>query len=213
MTNIIKRKGLLSLIAVVVMVAMMSVACKKKVTQPMDFSVAEDVTITNPSEEPTTPETPAIPEEPVEKPTTPEKPAVPEAPVTTETLKPDSAIAINPSKWGMLQYAGLYFESVDCFTNPDGTKFRYAIKFEEQNDGQFGKSVLVKFTGYDKNGANIVKTYAGGSAKSSSAEKQTYAPYQFGLRESSDLIIYANGYLDFKPKGFANHIKLALKKK
>ena len=207
MTNIIKRKGLLSLIAVVVMVAMMSVACKKKVTQPMDFSVAEDVTITNPSEEPTTPETPAIPEEPVEKPTTPE------APVTTETLKPDSAVTINASKWGMLQYAGLYFESVDCFTKPDGTKFRYAIKFEEQNDGQFGKSVLVKFTGYDKNGVNIGKTYAGGSAKSSSAEKQTYAPYQFGLRESSDLIIYANGYLDFKPKGFANHIKLALKNK
>ena len=209
MTNIIKRKGLLSLIAVVVMVAMMSVACKKKVTQPMDFSVAEDVTITNPSEEPTTPETPAIPEEPVEKPTTPEKPAVPEAPVTTETLKPDSAVTINPSKWGMLQYAGLYFESVDCFTKPDGTKFRYTITFEKQQDN----SILVKFTGYDKNGVNIGKTYAGGSAKSSSAEKQTYAPYQFGLRESSDLIIYANGYLDFKPKGFDNHIKLALKNK
>ena len=202
MTNIIKRKSLLSLVAIAIMVAMMSIACKNKVTQPASFSFAEDVA----AEEPANPEQPVTPEKPAE-------PTVPEAPVTTETLKPDSSIAINPSKWGMLQYAGLYFESVDCFTKPDGTKFRYAIKFEEQNDGQFGKSVLVKFTGYDKNGANIGKTYAGGSAKSSSAEKQTYAPYQFGLRESSDLIIYANGYLDFKPKGFDNHIKLALKNK
>ena len=202
MTNIIKRKGLLSLMAVVVMIAMMSIACKNKVTQPASFSVAEDVA----AEEPANPEQPVTPEQPAEEPT------VPEAPVTPETLKPDSAIAINASRWGMLQYAGLYFESAD-FTKPDGTKFRYAIKFEEQNDGQFGKSVLVKFTGYDKNGANIDKTYACGSAKSSSAEKQTYAPYQFGLRESSDLIIYANGYLDFKPKGFDNHIKLALKNK
>ena len=206
MTNIIKRKGLLSLMAIVIMIAIMSVACKKKVTQPTGFSVSGDVAVVDPIEEPTSPEEPVTPEQPAE-------PTVPEAPVTTETLKPDSAVTINPSKWGMLQYAGLYFESVDCFTKPDGTKFRYSVKFEEQNDGQFGKSVLVKFTGYDKNGANIDKTYAGGSAKSSSAEKQTYAPYQFGLRESSDLIIYANGYLDFKPKGFDNHIKLALKNK
>ena len=198
MTNLIKRKGLLSLMAVVVMIAMLSVACKNKVTQPASFSVAEDVA----AEEPANPEQPVTPEQPAE-------PTNPEAPVTIETLKPDSTIAINPSKWGMLQYAGLYFESVDCFTKPDGTKFRYTITFEKQQDN----SILVKFTGYDKNGANIGKTYAGGSAKSSSAEKQTYAPYQFGLRESSDLIIYANGYLDFKPKGFDNHIKLALKNK
>ena len=43
MTNLIKRKGLLSLIAVIIMIAIMSVACKKKVTQPMDFSVTEEV--------------------------------------------------------------------------------------------------------------------------------------------------------------------------
>ena len=198
MTNLIKRKGLLTLMAVVVMVAMLSVACKNKVTQPASFSVAEDVA----AEEPANPEQPVTPEQPAE-------PTVPEAPVTTETLKPDSPIAIKESIWGMLQYAGLYFESVDCFTKPDGTKFRYTITFEKQQDN----SILVKFTGYDKNGVNIGKTYAGGSAKNSSAEKQTYAPYQFGLRESADLIIYANGYLDFKPKGFDNHIKLALKNK
>ena len=202
MTNIIKRKNLLSLMAIVVMVAIMSVACKKKVTQPADFSVAEDVVVENPIEEPTIPEEPA----------TPEEPAKPEAPVTPETLKPDSVINIDASSWGMLQYAGKYFESAD-FTNPNGTKFRYTIEFVEDNDPQFGKGVLVRFTGYDKNGAKIDKTYSGSSARKSSAEKQEYAPYQFGLRESSDLIIYKTGYLDFKPKGFNAHIRLALKNK
>ena len=72
---------------------------------------------------------------------------------------------------------------------------------------------MVKFTGYDKNGAKIDKTYLGGSAKSSSAEKQVYAPYQFGLRESADLIVYATGYIEFKSKDLDNHVKLALKNK
>ena len=190
MTKIIKRKSLLSLMAVVVMIAMMSVACKNKATQPASFSVDGDLVVDNPIEEPT----------------------IPEEPATPETLKPDSVINIDASSWGMLQYAGKYFESAD-FTNPDGTKFRYTIEFVEDNDEQFGKGVLVRFTGYDKNGAKIDKTYDGSSAKSSSAEKQVFAPYQFGLRESSDLIIYATGYLDFKPKGFDTHIKLALKNK
>ena len=178
------------------MVAIMSVACKKKVTQPADFSVAEDVVVENP----------------IEEPTIPEEPAKPEAPVTPETLKPDSVINIDASSWGMLQYAGKYFESAD-FTNPNGTKFRYTIEFVEDNDPQFGKGVLVRFTGYDKNGAKIDKTYSGSSARKSSAEKQEYAPYQFGLRESSDLIIYKTGYVDFKAKGFDAHIRLALKNK
>ena len=38
MTNLIKRKGLLSLIAVVVMVAMMSIACKNKATASTSLS-------------------------------------------------------------------------------------------------------------------------------------------------------------------------------
>ena len=89
MTKLIKRKGLLFLMAIAVMVAMMSVACKKKVTQPVDFSVAEVVDVVDePIEEPTTPEEPAIPE-------TPEKPATPEEPVTPETLKPDSSLTID----------------------------------------------------------------------------------------------------------------------
>lgn len=52
MTNIIKKRGLLFLVAIAIMVAMMSVACKKKVTQPADFSVVGDIAV----EEPTTPE-------------------------------------------------------------------------------------------------------------------------------------------------------------
>ena len=56
MTNLIKRKGLLFLIAIVVMVAIMSVACKKKVTQPSDFSVAGNIAVDEPIEEPETSE-------------------------------------------------------------------------------------------------------------------------------------------------------------
>ena len=52
MTNIIKRKGLLFLMAVVVMIAMMSIACKNKATRPMDFSaeVVSEEQEANPSE-------------------------------------------------------------------------------------------------------------------------------------------------------------------
>ena len=180
MTNIIKRKGLLSLMAVVVMIAMMSVACKNKATRPADFNMAGDVEVAdqvNPSEE----------------------------------LVPDSVINID-SRFGLLQYSSKYFESKE-YQNADGTKFRYVIEFVEDYDQQFGKGILVKFTGYDKNGAKIDKTYSSGSARKSSAEKQEYAPYQFGLGESSDLIIYKTGYLDFKAKGFDAHIRLALKNK
>ena len=49
MTNIIKRKDLLSLIAVVVMVAMMSIACKNR-TNGISLSV-EEASIVNPSED------------------------------------------------------------------------------------------------------------------------------------------------------------------
>lgn len=58
MTKLIKRKGLLSLVAIAIMVAMMSIACKNKATQPASFSAAEDVVV----EEPTTPEEPETPE-------------------------------------------------------------------------------------------------------------------------------------------------------
>ncbi len=180
MTNIIKRKGLLSLMAVVIMIAMMSVACKNKATQPASFSVDGDVIVDNPIEEP-----------------------------TTETLTPDSTITIKQN-YGISQYGEAYFESAE-YQNADGTTFRYTVRFENQND-RF-KTVLLKFSGYDKNGVKIDKDYSIGSARKSSAEKQEYAPYQFGLMESSDLIIYATGYLDFKPKGFNTHIRLALKNK
>ena len=47
MTKLIKRKGLLSLMAVVVMVAMMSVACKNRVT---GMSLSAEPEVANPSE-------------------------------------------------------------------------------------------------------------------------------------------------------------------
>ena len=47
MTNLIKRKNLY-LTVIVIMIATMSVACKKKVTQPADFSVAGDVAVDEP---------------------------------------------------------------------------------------------------------------------------------------------------------------------
>ena len=52
MTNLIKRKGLLHLIAIAVMVGIMSIACKNKVTQATDFSYNEDIIIEETSEEP-----------------------------------------------------------------------------------------------------------------------------------------------------------------
>ena len=182
MTNIIKRKGLLSLMAVVVMIAMMSVACKNKATRPADFNMAEDIELADQ----------------VNK---------------SEELVPDSAINID-TRYGILQYGSKYFESAE-YQNADGTKFRYAIEFIEDIDPQFGKGILLRFTGYDKSGAKIDKTYSVGSVdfKRNSAERQAYVPYQFGLMESSDLIIYKTGYVDFKAKGFDAHIRLALKNK
>ena len=56
MTNLIKRKGLLSLMAIVIMIAIMSIACKNKATAP---SFSEDS-----SEEVVKPEGPTTPEEP-----------------------------------------------------------------------------------------------------------------------------------------------------
>ena len=166
--------------AVVVMIAMMSVACKNKATRPADFSVEGDIEVAdqvNPSEE----------------------------------LVPVSGITID-TRYGILQYGSKYFESAE-YQNADGTKFRYAIEFIEDIDPKFGKGILLRFTGYDKSGEKVDKTYSVGSARKSSAEKQEYAPYQFGLMESSDLIIYKTGYVDFKAKGFDAHIRLALKNK
>lgn len=61
MTNLIKRKGLLSLMAIVIMIAIMSIACKNKATAPLaSFSEDSSEEVVKP-EGPTTPETPEEP--------------------------------------------------------------------------------------------------------------------------------------------------------
>ena len=70
MTKTKQNKGILYLLAVVIMVALMSVACKKKPTQAVSFSEAEDSTVVvdptpTPEPEPVAPEKPAVPEKPI----------------------------------------------------------------------------------------------------------------------------------------------------
>ena len=87
MTKTKQNKGILYLLAVIIMVALMSVACKKKPTQAVSFSEAEDSTVVvdpTPTPEPTPEPTPTPEPEPV----APEKPAVPEKPISGLTIDP-----------------------------------------------------------------------------------------------------------------------------
>ena len=81
MTKTKQNKGILYLLAVVIMVALMSVACKNKPTQAVSFSEAENE-IVEPTPEPA-PEPTPTPE-----PVAPEKPAVPEKPISGLTIDP-----------------------------------------------------------------------------------------------------------------------------
>ena len=82
MTKTKQNKSILYLLAIALMVAIMSVACKNKPTQAVSFSEAEDEIV-----EPTpTPE-------PTPAPVVPEKPEVP-----GEGLKPISGITINANE-------------------------------------------------------------------------------------------------------------------
>ena len=93
MTKTKQNKGILYLLAVVIMVALMSVACKKKPTQAVSFSEAEDEIV-----EPTpTPE-------PTPAPVVPEKPE--------EGLKPISGLTIDP-KGNLRQFDGFTFINKD----------------------------------------------------------------------------------------------------
>ena len=91
-----QNKGILYLLAVALMVAIMSIACKNKPTQAVSFSEAEDEIV-----EPTpTPE-------PTPAPVVPEKPEVPE-----EGLKPISGLTIDP-KGNLRQFDGFTFINKD----------------------------------------------------------------------------------------------------
>ena len=91
-----QNKSILYLLAVALMVAIMSIACKNKPTQAVSFSEAEDEIV-----EPTpTPE-------PTPAPVVPEKPEVPE-----EGLKPISGLTIDP-KGNLRQFDGFTFINKD----------------------------------------------------------------------------------------------------
>ena len=94
MTKTKQNKSILYLLAIALMVAIMSVACKNKPTQAVSFSEDEIV-------EPTpTPE-------PTPAPVVPEKPEVPE-----EGLKPISGLTIDP-KGDLRQFYGFTFVNKD----------------------------------------------------------------------------------------------------
>ena len=96
MTKTKQNKSILYLLAIALMVAIMSVACKNKPTQAVSFSEAEDEIV-----EPTpTPE-------PTPAPVVPEKPEVPE-----EGLKPISGLTIDP-KGDLRQFNGFTFVNKD----------------------------------------------------------------------------------------------------
>ena len=94
MTKTKQNKSILYLLAIALMVAIMSVACKNKPTQAISFSEAEDEIV-----EPTPTPTPA--------PVVPEKPGVPE-----EGLKPISGLTIDP-KGDLRQFNGFTFVNKD----------------------------------------------------------------------------------------------------
>ena len=103
MTKTKQNKSILYLLAIALMVAIMSVACKNKPTQAVSFSEAEDSTVVvdpTPTPEPTPEPTPTPEPEPV----APEKPAVPEKPISGLTIDP---------KGNLRQFDGFTFINKD----------------------------------------------------------------------------------------------------
>ena len=113
MTKTKQNKSILYLLAIALMVAIMSVACKNKPTQAISFSEAEDEIV-----EPTPTPTPA--------PVVPEKPEVPEG-----GLKPISGLTINP-KGDLRQFNGFTFVNKDGGIAKVGyePRVQYYMEFE-----------------------------------------------------------------------------------
>ena len=115
MTKAKQNKSILYLLAIALMVAIMSVACKNKPTQAASFSEAEnEIVVPTPTPEPT----PA--------PVVPEKPEVPE-----EGLKPISGLTIDP-KGDLRQFYGFTFVNKDGGIAKVGyePKVQYYMEFE-----------------------------------------------------------------------------------
>ena len=109
MTKTKQNKSILYLLAIALMVAIMSVACKNKPTQAISFSEAEDEIVEpTPTPEPTPAPTPTpepTPEPtPTPEPVAPEKPAVPEKPISGLTIDP---------KGNLRQFDGFTFINKD----------------------------------------------------------------------------------------------------
>ena len=111
MTKTKQNKSILYLLAIALMVAIMSVACKNKPTQAISFSEADDEIVEpTPTPEPTpaptpTPEpTPEPTPTPEPEPVAPEKPAVPEKPISGLTIDP---------KGNLRQFDGFTFINKD----------------------------------------------------------------------------------------------------
>ena len=117
MTKTKQNKSILYLLAIALMVAIMSVACKNKPTQAVSFSEAEDEIV-----EPTPTPTP----EPTPAPVVPEKPEVPE-----EGLKPISGLTIDP-KGDLRQFNGFTFVNKDGGIAKVGyePRVQYYMEFE-----------------------------------------------------------------------------------
>ena len=99
MTKTKQNKSILYLLAIALMVAIMSVACKNKPTQAISFSEADDEIV-----EPTPTPEPAPEPTPTPEPVAPEKPAVPEKPISGLTIDP---------KGNLRQFDGFTFINKD----------------------------------------------------------------------------------------------------
>lgn len=155
-----ERKGLLYIIAIAVMIALMCMACKKRVTQPASFSL-EDTYIENetttpsptpdpePTPEPENPTPPVVepePENPNPPTVEPEPTPKPEPPVVEPeptpkpepTPEPEPApkpvLSIDKNK-GLNQFIGKNFQTKEYpFEDRSGT-FRTTAKFEKTGSG------------------------------------------------------------------------------
>lgn len=111
MTKTKQNKSILYLLAVALMVAIMSIACKNKPTQAVSFSEAEDEIVEpTPTPEPTPAPTPTPEPTPEPTPTPEPEPAAPEKPAVPE--KPISGLTIDP-KGNLRQFDGFTFINKD----------------------------------------------------------------------------------------------------
>lgn len=198
MTKLMKnRKRLLYLIAIAVMVAIMSIACKNKPTQIAMF--IEEPTSSSESETPT----PVLPTPEPDKPTKPDKPEEPKAPV----LKIDKNKDID-------QFLGKYFQTKEYdMPQLDGTKFRYTVEVIEKTSNGV-KTIWLELKGYSNGGKPISRYFQRrvGIAPSYNNGQLAFAVIQEGGGFTT-VKFTEEGYLYLKPTDFSWEVKFALVEK